>query len=112
MTTSSAKIRDEIHWPPNQTPSSPWLHLEIPSLKVMNRTGDKAQPCWSPTCTKNRSDFVPAIRTKLLLHFCMSPRVPCRGYRGGPVFHDLEENHTAPSEAEVRLSVGLSTNLA
>ncbi|KAI3370904.1 hypothetical protein L3Q82_007417 [Scortum barcoo] len=33
----------------------------------MNRTGDKGQPCRSPTCTGNRSDLLPAMRTKLLL---------------------------------------------
>ncbi|MEQ2287619.1 hypothetical protein AMECASPLE_014480 [Ameca splendens] len=66
-TTSSAKRRDEIHWSPNQTPSGPWLRLEILSIKVMNRTGDKGQLCQNPTCTRNRSDFVPAMRTKLLL---------------------------------------------
>ncbi|KAI3369499.1 hypothetical protein L3Q82_007715 [Scortum barcoo] len=33
------------------TPSGPWLRLEILSIKIMNRTGDKGQPCRSPTCT-------------------------------------------------------------
>ncbi|KAI3360247.1 hypothetical protein L3Q82_014560, partial [Scortum barcoo] len=37
---------------------SPWLCL---------RTGDKGQPCWSPTCTRNRSDLLPVVQTKLLL---------------------------------------------
>ncbi|MEQ2220242.1 hypothetical protein ILYODFUR_003351 [Ilyodon furcidens] len=37
----------------------------------------------------------------------MNPRVPCRGCRGGPVFHSQDENHTATPEAEVRLSVTL-----
>ncbi|KAI3365814.1 hypothetical protein L3Q82_000716 [Scortum barcoo] len=49
------------------TPSGPWLRLEILSIKIMNRTGDKGQPCRSPTCTGNRSDLLPAMRTKLLL---------------------------------------------
>ncbi|KAI3367573.1 hypothetical protein L3Q82_026424 [Scortum barcoo] len=40
---------------------------EILSIKIMNRTGDKGQPCRSPTCTGNRSDLLPAMRTKLLL---------------------------------------------
>ncbi|KAI3361342.1 hypothetical protein L3Q82_013518 [Scortum barcoo] len=66
-TTSSAKSRDEILWFPNRTPSGPWLRLEILSIKIMNRTGDKGQPCRSPTCTGNRSDLLPAMRTKLLL---------------------------------------------
>ncbi|MEQ2227121.1 hypothetical protein ILYODFUR_034473 [Ilyodon furcidens] len=69
-TTSSAKRRDEIHWSPNQTPSGPWLHLEILSIKVMNRTGGKGQPCRSPTCTGKMSDLAPAMRTKLLLWLC------------------------------------------
>ncbi|KAI3356337.1 hypothetical protein L3Q82_017563 [Scortum barcoo] len=42
------------------TPSGPWLRLsEILSIKIMNRTGDKGQPCQSPTCTGNRSDLLP-----------------------------------------------------
>ncbi|KAI3369404.1 hypothetical protein L3Q82_007476 [Scortum barcoo] len=57
----------EILWFPNRTPSGPWLRLEILSIKIMNRTGDKGQPCRSPTCTGNRSDLLPAMRTKLLL---------------------------------------------
>ncbi len=66
-TTSSAKSGDEIVWSPNRTPSGPWLHLEILSIKIMNRTGDKGQHCRSPTCTGNKSDLLPAMRTKLLL---------------------------------------------
>ncbi|MEQ2270291.1 hypothetical protein XENORESO_018917 [Xenotaenia resolanae] len=41
----------------------------------------------------------------------MNPQVPCRGYRAGPVFHGRDENHTAPPEAKVRLSAGLSSPL-
>ncbi|MED6262643.1 hypothetical protein ATANTOWER_023246 [Ataeniobius toweri] len=41
----------------------------------------------------------------------MNPRVPCRGYRAGPVFHGQDENHTAPPEAEVRLSARLSSQI-
>ncbi|KAI3362857.1 hypothetical protein L3Q82_001903 [Scortum barcoo] len=67
ITTSSAKSRDEILWFPNRTPSGPWLRLETLSIKIMNRTGDKGQPCQSPTCTGNKSDLLPAMRTKLLL---------------------------------------------
>ncbi len=66
-TTSSAKSRDEIAWSPNPTPSGPWLRLEILSIKIMNRTGDKGQPCRSTTCTGNKSDLLLAMRTKLLL---------------------------------------------
>ncbi|MEQ2245980.1 hypothetical protein ILYODFUR_033654 [Ilyodon furcidens] len=56
-TTSSAKRRDETHWSPNQTPSGPWLHLEMLSKKVMNRRSDKGKPCRNPTSTGNRSDL-------------------------------------------------------
>ncbi|TWW70808.1 R2 Retrovirus-related Pol polyprotein from type I retrotransposable element [Takifugu flavidus] len=66
-TTSSAKSSDEIFRPLNSTPSTPRLRLEILSIKVMNRTGDKGQPWRSPTLTGNESDLQPAIRTKLLL---------------------------------------------
>ena len=51
----------------NQTPSGPWLRLEILSIKIMNRTGDEEQPCRSPTCTGNRSDLVPVMRSRVLL---------------------------------------------
>ncbi|MEQ2234062.1 hypothetical protein ILYODFUR_028087 [Ilyodon furcidens] len=137
---------DKIHWSPNQTPSSHWLYLEILSMKVMNRTGDKGPPCHSPTCTGNSSDLMSTICTKLLLHLyldqmprnkgpqtpyswnaltghhkghsqipspgsqstCgpvgqtpMNPQAPCQRCRAGPLFHDRDENHTAPSETEV-----------
>ncbi|MEQ2287580.1 hypothetical protein AMECASPLE_014052 [Ameca splendens] len=73
-TMSSAKRREEIHWSPNQTSSSPWLRLEILSIKVMNRTkGDIGQACQSTTCTWNRSDLVLAMMTKLLLRSWMTP---------------------------------------
>ncbi|KAK3506805.1 hypothetical protein QTP70_028364 [Hemibagrus guttatus] len=80
-TTSSAKISDEILWSPNRTPSSPWLRLEILSIKTMNRTGDKGQPCRSPTCTGNRSDLQLAMRTKLLLRLYRDRTALNRGPR-------------------------------
>ena len=43
-TTSSAKSSDLILRSPNRTPSTPWLGLEILSIKIMNRIGDKGQP--------------------------------------------------------------------
>ena len=46
---------------------APWLRVEILSTKIMNRTGEKEQPCWSPTYTRNRSDLLPAMQTRLLL---------------------------------------------
>ena len=46
-------------------PSTPWLCLEILSIKIMNRIGDKGQPWRSPTLTGNKSDLLPAMRTKL-----------------------------------------------
>ena len=42
-TTSSAKSRDPILRSPNRTPLTPWLRLEILSIKIMNRIGDKGQ---------------------------------------------------------------------
>ncbi|KAI3354612.1 hypothetical protein L3Q82_019114 [Scortum barcoo] len=43
------------------------MTIELLSIKIMNRTSDKGQPCRSPTCTGNRSDLLLAMRTKLLL---------------------------------------------
>ena len=59
-TTSSAKSRDPILKSPNQTPSTPWLRLEIMSLEVMNKMSYKEQPRRSPTLTGNESDLLPA----------------------------------------------------
>jgi len=49
--TSSVKSRNPILRAPNRPPSRPWLHLEILSLNIMNRTDDKEQPWQSPTLT-------------------------------------------------------------
>ena len=65
--TSSAKSRDPILRSPNYTPSTPWLHLEILTLKVMKRIGDKGQPWQSPTLARNKSDLLPATQTRLWL---------------------------------------------
>ncbi|KAI3353146.1 hypothetical protein L3Q82_019703 [Scortum barcoo] len=82
----------------------------------------------SPTCTGNRSDLLPAMRTKLLLRSYRDrtahskghqipysrstphriPRAPCGGFRAGPVFHDRDENRIVPPESEVRLSAEFS----
>lgn len=43
-------------WLLSMTPSAPWLHLEILSIKVMNIIGDEEQPWGSPTPTGNGSD--------------------------------------------------------
>ncbi len=50
---------------------------------MMNRTGDKGQPCRSPTCSGNKNDLLPEIQTKLLLRSCrdwaalsIRPRMP------------------------------------
>ncbi|KAI3363115.1 hypothetical protein L3Q82_011765 [Scortum barcoo] len=50
---------------PSQTEELNPVHKDY----EQNRTGDKGQPCRSPTCTctGNRSDLLPAMRTKLLL---------------------------------------------
>jgi len=39
----------------------------------------------------------------------MHPPAPRRGYRAGPVFHDLDENRTVPPEFEVLLSADFSS---
>ena len=64
-TTSSANSRNGIQRPPNLTPSTTWLHLEILSMKIMNRTGDNEQRWWRPTLTGNGSNLLPAMQTKL-----------------------------------------------
>ena len=66
-TTSSAKSRDAILMSPKRTLSSPRLRLEILSVKITNRIGDKGQPWRSPTPTENVFDFVPRMRTQLSL---------------------------------------------
>lgn len=43
------------------------LHLEILSIKIMNRVSDKGQRCRSPACNRNWSDLLPAMKTKFLL---------------------------------------------
>uniref|UniRef100_A0A3P9LEN3 Protein kinase domain-containing protein n=1 Tax=Oryzias latipes TaxID=8090 RepID=A0A3P9LEN3_ORYLA len=52
--------------PQTRPPPAPACALEILSIKTMNRTGDKRQTCWTPTCTGNRFDLLPAMRTKVL----------------------------------------------
>lgn len=52
---------------PKLDPSSPWLRLEILSIRLMYRTSVNVKPSQSPTCTRNRSDLLPAMWTKLLL---------------------------------------------
>ena len=66
-TMSSAYSSDGIRRPPNLTPSAAWLRLEILSIKIMNKTGDKGQPWERPNLTGNRSELLPAMRTKLRL---------------------------------------------
>lgn len=61
----TAERSDEIQSFPNQNPFSPWLRPRILSITIINRTGDKGQPCWSPTCTGNKSDLLLLIWTKL-----------------------------------------------
>ena len=68
-TTSSAKSREAILRSPNRTLSSPRLHLEILSMKITNRIGDKGQPWQSPTPTENEFDFLSRMRTQLSLWF-------------------------------------------
>ncbi|MEQ2196618.1 hypothetical protein XENOCAPTIV_005803 [Xenoophorus captivus] len=51
-------------------------------MKVMNRTGDKGQPCWSPTCTGYRFNLILAMRTILLLCLCRDRMAPLWSDRG------------------------------
>ncbi|KAI3366431.1 hypothetical protein L3Q82_000573 [Scortum barcoo] len=115
-------------------PPAPGYCLEILSIKIMNRTGDKGQPCRSPTCTGNRSETeqplakAPGPHTRgappqnttrdtvrmpspdpqstcgLVGQTPINPQAPCGGYRAGPVFHDQDENRIVPPESEGRLS--------
>lgn len=55
ITTSSGRSREAIHRSQNWTLSSPPPCLEILSMKITNRTGDKGQPWWSPTPTETCS---------------------------------------------------------
>uniref|UniRef100_A0A8C2WQY3 THAP domain-containing protein 1 n=1 Tax=Cyclopterus lumpus TaxID=8103 RepID=A0A8C2WQY3_CYCLU len=61
-TTSSANSREAIPRLPNRILSAPWLRLDILSMKVTNRTGDKGQPWRRPTPTGNVSDLLPRRR--------------------------------------------------
>lgn len=64
----------EIQWFPNWNTSSDWVLLETMSSKIMNRTGDKGQPCL-PVCTSsgNSSDLGLQIWT---LVFSRGPPTP------------------------------------
>ncbi|XP_045914039.1 CMP-N-acetylneuraminate-beta-galactosamide-alpha-2,3-sialyltransferase 1-like isoform X3 [Micropterus dolomieu] len=66
-TTSSVKSSDEFPSPPNRNPSSPQLRLDILSMNITNRIGDKAQPWQRPTLTWKESDLLPSTRTQLSL---------------------------------------------
>ncbi|KAI3351233.1 hypothetical protein L3Q82_005786 [Scortum barcoo] len=77
----------------SQTGLPPALaRLEILSIKIMNRTrtGDKGQPCRSPTCTGNRSDLLPAMRTKLLLRCTETEQPLAKGSRTPCMEHPTE----------------------
>ena len=65
---SSAKSGEAILTSTNRTPSTPWQRLEILSIKVMNRNGNKGQPWRSPTLSGNECDLLQTMRTKLSLH--------------------------------------------
>ncbi|MEQ2170295.1 hypothetical protein GOODEAATRI_034047 [Goodea atripinnis] len=92
-TTSSAKSRDAILRQPKRIPSTLWLHLEILSINVMNRISDKRQPWWSPTLTRNESDLLPAMRTKLRLW----------------LYRDLTAHIKGPGYLTLTLTRGLTT---
>lgn len=63
LLTYSTKNSDPILSPANWTPWMPWLHLEILSIRIINRISDKGQPWLSPTLTGNRSDLLLAMQT-------------------------------------------------
>ena len=65
MTTPSSKSIEPILVSPKQTPSTPWLGLEILSIKVMKKISDKGQPWQSPTFAGNKSNLLPVMWTKL-----------------------------------------------
>lgn len=50
-----------------RSPGDPCLHIEIVSMKIMNRRGEKGQRCRSATRTGNSSNLQPAIWTRVLL---------------------------------------------
>lgn len=52
-TALSAKSKEAILRPLDQTLSTTWLHLEIIFIKIMNRISEKGQP-WSPMLTVHR----------------------------------------------------------
>lgn len=60
-TTSSSKSKDKILRSPKWKASTTWLHLEILSIKIMNRISDKGQPWQSSTFTRSKSDFLLAM---------------------------------------------------
>ena len=59
----------------------------------MNRTGEKGQPCRSPTCTGNRSDLLPAMRTRPL-HQSYRDRTALS--RGTPTPYHRSTSHRMP----------------
>ncbi|KAI3376036.1 hypothetical protein L3Q82_016560 [Scortum barcoo] len=122
-------------WTPS---SSPWLRLEILSIKIMNRTGDKGQALpesnmhWEqrpeqplakgpgphtrgalPTEYHEGHGRMPSPDPQstcgLVGQTPINPQTPCGGYRAGPVFHDQDENRIVPPESEGRLSAEFSS---
>lgn len=60
---AATESRGHPTWPPSDTR----LLLQILSIEITIRIGDKGQPWWSPTPTGNESDFLPAAWT---VFFC------------------------------------------
>lgn len=50
------KVEMKSPTPSNQNPATPWLHLEILSVKVLNRIGDEDQP-WTQPWTQGWSSY-------------------------------------------------------
>ena len=64
---------------PNRTPSTPCLRLDILSIKVINRIGDKGQPWWIPTLTGNESWFTAGNAEQVLTSVIQGTDSPHKG---------------------------------
>src|SRR6476469_9120036 len=74
---SSANLKLLIKYPPITAPTSPsrraWLI--IASKKMLKRSGDRIQPCFTPTMVSNHSDSPPLLLTALYVPSYMFSRI-------------------------------------
>ena len=78
------------------TPSTPWVCLEILSIKVMNKIGNKGPLGGSPTLSGNKSDLLPAMQTRLWLWSYREQTAHIRGPNtpvSWRVFSQLQGDH-------------------